>query len=44
VNKKKLGLIMLLSAIAITTVLTYKALENLSQLDLDDMFNWDDNE
>lgn len=41
---KKLGLILLLSAIAITTVLTYKSLENLSRLDLEDMFDWDDNE
>jgi hypothetical protein len=39
---KKLGLILLLSTIAITTVLTYKSLENLSQLDLDDMFSWDE--
>lgn len=42
--KIKKGLILLSLAIAITTVVTYKSLENLSRLDLDNMFDWDEND
>ena len=42
--KKNVSLIMLLAACAAMTIIAYKAINDLSQLDLDNMFSWEDDE